>query len=303
MEIRTLRTFVTVARLKGFSAAARELNTVQPAISRQIHDLEAELGVSLFWRSTRDVRITTAGETLLQEAIEILAHEDRARKLVQRAGQGQIGRLRIGFLSSAAQGFLPAIVRSFSTDFPQVQVSLFEMTAAEQFTALETGQLDIALSRPLPAGAAEHFGSIEIYTDRLFVFLPEGHPLAAQARIAIAALAAHPFVLFQRPGAPGLFDQIITACRRAGFSPEIVAQPNSMQAVLTSVASGIGLSVAPGCIRQLDIKGCVIRPLQADAGSIPFELHHRTDRTEPSTQAFIDLMINSREDIRSRMGL
>lgn len=152
MDIRVLRTFVAVAQLKGFSAAARALNIVQPAVSRQISDLETELGVALFWRSTREVRITAAGEILLREAQQILEHEARARKLVQRAGQGQVGRLRIGFIGAASQPFLPGLLRRFAQARPEVQVSLMEMTAQDQSAALQAGQLDISLSRPVAAG-------------------------------------------------------------------------------------------------------------------------------------------------------
>ncbi|WP_376873664.1 LysR family transcriptional regulator [Albirhodobacter sp. R86504] len=305
MEIRVLKTFVAVAQLKGFSAAARALNTVQPAISRQIADLESELGVALFWRSTRDVRITAAGETLLREAIDILALEARARDLVRRVGHGQSGRLRIGFISSAAQAFLPRLIRSFRAQFPDVAVSLSEMTAQEQIEALNAGQLDVSLSRPItrPLANLPDIDSVALYTDRLMAFMPSGHALAQAQSIALDALAAEPFVFFERGGAPDLFDHIISTCRSAGFSPTIAAQPNSMQAVLTGVGSGLGVSLAPGCIRALNMTGCVCRPLAVDAGPIPFELHTRADHPEPPTVAFKALVMAARDDIRAQMAL
>lgn len=303
MEIRLLKTFVAVARLRGFSAAARELNTVQPAVSRQILDLEAELGVALFRRSTREVRITTAGEALLREAVDIIAHEDHARKLVQRIGQGQSGRLRIGFLGSAAQGFLPGLIRSFRTSFPEVEVSLFEMTAQQQIAALAAGQLDVSLSRPLPSSMQRGFDSITLYDDRLMAFVPDGGVLADEKTLSLNALAPHSFVQFLREGAPDLFDQIISLCRSSGFSPDIRAQPNSMQAVLTGVGSGLGVALAPGCIRALNMAGCACRPLQEDAGRIPFEIHFSADRSEPPTSAFVSLVKRACPDIRAMMAV
>ncbi|WP_050528452.1 LysR family transcriptional regulator [Pseudorhodobacter aquimaris] len=302
MEIRLLKTFVAVAHAKGFSAAARELNTVQPAVSRQISDLEDELGVPLFWRSTREVRITAAGETLLREAIDILAHEERARKLVQRAGSGQTGRLRIGFLTAASQAFLPRLIRKFRASFPEVEVLLSEMSVREQLDALEAGRIDISFSRPLGRMTSGRFNSIGIYTDRLMGFIPEGHVLERQPHFSVSALAHHPFVLFVREGAPDLFDQVIGTCQRAGFSPEIVAQPNSMQAVLTGVGSGLGVSLAPGCIRTLNMVGCICRPLRDDVGPIPFEIHYRADQAALPTTAFAKLVTEARDEIRAMMS-
>jgi DNA-binding transcriptional LysR family regulator len=301
MEIRLLKTFVTVARLKGFSAAARALNTVQPAVSRQISDLEAELGVSLFWRSTREVRITAAGELLLQEAEEILAHEERARKAVQLAGRGQVGRLRIGFLGSACQSFLPKLVQHYAAAQPNVQISLLEMTAEEQAQALAARQLDISLSRSLPETTPENITSITIYHDRLMVFAPERHPLSAASIVSLQDLASVPLVLFKRSGALMLFDQIVSACRMAGFSPDILHRPNSMQAVLTSVSAGLGVAIAPGCICKLDMTGCKGLYLRDETAAIPFMLHYDATIAEPPTLTFVKLVEDAISQIRVEM--
>ena len=299
MEIRLLKTFVAVAQLKGFSSAARALNTVQPAVSRQVLDLEQELGVRLFWRSTREVRLTVAGETLLREAQELLAHEQRARMLVKKAGTGKTGRLRIGFISAASHAFLPRLVRRFGVDFPELQIRLTELTAAQQVEAFAAGQLDIGLSRPLPATAPGNWARTEVYVDRLLAYLPSEHVLAQKNTVSLTELTKYPLVLFDRSGAPRLFDQIISACKAAGVSPEIV-QSNSMQSMLTEVAAGLGVSLAPGCVQQLNMAGCKSLPLQEDAGPIPLELHYQRDQVEPSTQAFVDLLMDERARIRQQ---
>lgn len=303
MDLRTLRTFATVARLKGFSAAARALNTVQPAVSRQIADLESELGVALLWRSTREVRVTAAGEILLREAEAMLAHEERARKLVQRAGQGQVGRLRIGFIGSASQPFLSDLIRRFKADRPEVQVSLLEMTAGAQAAALIDGQLEVCLSRPfafvtLPP---DKLGRLPIYVDRLMAYVSQTHPHAGATDVALGDLSGDPFVLFQRDEAPGLFDRVIRACQKAGFSPDIAQQPNSMQAVLTAVSSGLGVSIAPGCIRHLPMSGGLCLPLRGAPDPIPYELYYRADQLQPPTAAFLEVVRYARDDIRARM--
>ncbi|MGQ7845129.1 LysR family transcriptional regulator [Granulosicoccus sp. 3-233] len=302
MEIRVLKTFVAVARLQGFSAAARALNTVQPAVSRQISDLEAELGVSLFRRSTREVHITAAGDMLLKEAEQIIAHEERARQQVQRAGQGQIGRLRVGFLGSACQSFLPRLILRYSEAFPEVQVSLLEMRAFEQTQALSEGRLDISLSRGLSPSAPDSITSLDLYTDQLMAFVPLNHALASRASISLDELADERFVLYNRSGSATLFDQTISACHKAGFSPEIIQQANTMQAVLTSVASCLGVAIAPACIRKLDMTGCGSLRLQDRTVSIPFQMHFQSPGTEATTSAFIDLVKAARKQIRQEMN-
>ncbi len=302
MEIRVLRTFVAVARMQGFSAAARQLNTVQPAVSRQISDLESELGVSLFNRSTRDVRITAAGEMLLKEAEEILAHEDRARKLVQRAGRGQLGRLRIGFLGSACQSFLPRLVWRYSAEYPDVQISLSEMPAVDQLQALNEGRLDISLARGLQSSAPERIRSIDVYTDRLMAFVPQSHPLASEKRISLEELANEPFVLYNRSGSTTLFDLAISVCRTAGFSPEIIQQANTMQTMLTSVASCLGVAIAPACVCKLDMTGCRGLQFRERMPPIPFKLHYQSSDAEPTTAAFVQLVEAARKEIRDEMN-
>ncbi|MGD7651857.1 MAG: LysR family transcriptional regulator [Verrucomicrobiales bacterium] len=302
MEIRLLKTFVAVARTKGFSAAARELNTVQPAVSRQISDLEAELGVSLFWRNSREVKITVAGETLLREAVAILAHEERARDLVQRAASGQTGHLRIGYISAASMPFLPAIIRHYRTRFPDVRISMTEMNAQQQLDAFDNDRIDIGISRHLPTPRHADLRYEPLYSDHLAAFVPADHPLAGQPHVNLTQLEPHPHILFERSGAVELFDQIISACRNAGFSPRITRQPENMQSVLTEVASGLGVSIAPGCIRHLNMTGCRSIPIQPPLAPIPCEIHYRNEPREPMVSAFANLAKNSTSDIQHRMN-
>ncbi|MCA9422206.1 MAG: LysR family transcriptional regulator, partial [Nitrospira sp.] len=151
-----------MASLKSFSAAARELNTVQPAISRQIADLEDELGVRLFWRNTREVKITAAGDSLLREAHDILSREQQVKEHVLRAARGEIGRLRIGYLASACFSFMPELVRGYSALYPKVQISLQEMTVRQQIDAFSAGQLDVGFSRPMSNYEGIGFSAEEI---------------------------------------------------------------------------------------------------------------------------------------------
>ncbi|MBY5982746.1 LysR family transcriptional regulator [Halomonas sp. DP5Y7-2] len=294
MELRTLKTFVSVATHRSFSAAARELHTVQPAISRQIADLEAELNVSLLWRNTREVRVTAPGEALLEEA--------QARKRVAMAASGQTGTLRIGYMSSACASFVPGLMRDFAATHPEVSLTLNEMSAQQQLDAFGRDEIDIGLSRPLPVEHRNALATLPVYEDRLMVVVPEGHRLAHRKRLALSELEQEDFVLFQRKHATGLFDQIISACGDAGFSPRIQRQPALMQTLLSEVAAGVGIAIAPGCIRRLQCDGCRFIPLRPALGAVPLELHYPTTPGRPVIDAFVALVEERLPAIRQQMA-
>jgi DNA-binding transcriptional LysR family regulator len=256
MDIKTLKSFVCVAKHQSFSEAARELHTVQPAISRHISALEAELGVTLFNRSSRDVAITQAGEQLLKDAHAILTLTQQAEIQVKRAHNGQVGTLNIAHLSSACLTFMATLVRTYTTQYPQVHVTLFEMTATEQIEALKNEQIDIAFSRPLPSAITDEFISHTIYIDKLVAIVNQSHEFADKREVHLAQLKNEQFIIFNRDEALGLFDETIMLCKQAGFSPNIVSQPKHMQTLVTEVAAGLGMAIAPYCIRKLYSEGC-----------------------------------------------
>lgn len=298
MEMKTLRSFIAVAEMKNFSAAARVLNTVQPAISRQISDLEEELGVRLFWRNTREVKITAAGQSLLKDAYEILDRETKAKDQARRAGHGEVGRLRIGYLGPACLSFIPMLVQQYTNRYPEVQVTLNEMTVRQQIDAFRGGRIDIGLSRPLVKVKGMKINSVELYIDSLMAVLPDTHPLCAAKRIRLAQIKDESFVLFNRNEASGLFNQILMACHEEDFVPGIRSQPKTMQTVVTEVAAGLGVSVVPGCIQRLYSKGCVFIPIQKQKPTIPLELHYMADEPTPTVDAFVEMATQAKKDIQ-----
>lgn len=297
-----MKSFVAVARLKSFSAAARELNTVQPAISRHISDLERELKVSLFWRNTREVNITAAGEILLQEALEIIAHEERARSLVKLAAAGKVGRLRIGYLGPACYQFLPDLVREFAKDFPDVLLSLHELTAQQQLEAFENGQLDIGFSRPVPRLEKPNYESRSVYLDRYAAFLPNDHPLAQHDEIELKMLEHERFVLFTRKGAPSVFNQIVNSCRAAGFDPNVSSEPPTMQTVLTEVTAGLGISIAPCCILGLTTNECQSVLIRDFDVKLPLEIQVKSAPQPPAVVSFVEKTLSKSPEIQSALG-
>jgi len=302
MELRLLRTFVAVANLRSFSAAARELNTVQPAVSRQIADLEGELGVRLLWRNTREVRVTAAGESLLRDARDILAREEEAAEQVRRAARGQIGRLRIGYLGPACLAFVADLVGTFTRAHPEVHITLREMTVQQQLDAFDADDIDVGLSRPMTHERAQGFVAEEIYRDSLMAVVPEEHPLAAVKVMLLRKLEGERFVLFSREEAVGLFDRIIGLCQKEAFEPVITSQPTTMQTVLTAVAAGLGVSVMPGCCRQLHVAGCRFVPIRGQKATIGTELHYRNDPVLPTARAFASLVSQAGSGIQEQMS-
>jgi DNA-binding transcriptional LysR family regulator len=301
MDIKSLKSFVVVAKHKSFSEAARELNTVQPAISRQIAALEDELSVNLFKRTSREVNITEAGKQLLVDATAILAMTEQAKSQVKRANNGQIGTLHIAHLSSACFTFMAKLVRRYKQQYPAVNVVLLEMTATEQIDALQTGRIDIAFSRPLPSGIAQDFVAHSIYVDKLVAIVNQDHPLSNQKNIALAELKNESFIIFNRDEALGLFDETIMQCKQAGFSPSIVSQPRHMQTLVTEVAAGLGVAIAPFCVRKLYSDACHFIPLIKVQTAIPLQLQYRRNEESAIIDAFTDIVLDCKEDIQKSM--
>jgi DNA-binding transcriptional LysR family regulator len=304
MEIKTLKSFVAVATLKNFSAAARELNTVQPAISRHITDLEEELGVKLFWRNTREVKISPAGESLLHDAKAILANETEAIKRAQLANQGKTGRLSIGYLGPACFAFIPKLVQTYVHRYPEVEIQLKEMTVRQQLEAFDREELDIGFSRNLPSAYRKDFAVEDIYTDTLMAVLPDSHPLADSKdsiSLRLKQLDTESFILFSRHEAPGLFDQIISVFQKDGIVPMISSQPEYMQVVLTNVAAGLGVSVLPACIRNMYSNGCTFVPIHGQIPSIATQLHYRPNPLLSTVKAFVEITLENRSEIKKQM--
>lgn len=301
MELRHLRYFSAVAHYLNYSEASRRLHIAQSAISQTIVDLEDELGVKLLLRTKRSVQLTAAGTTFLREADEILRRTNEAQRLTQRAARGEVGTLSIGFFGTAAAPILPPLVQAYRRKFPDVELRLFELNPDQQLAAFDEGRIDLGFSRPLPAARRSEFEEEVVYTDRLAIALPSSHALASQRVVRLKSLAGEPFVQFHRKGAPGLFDEIIGVCRRAGFSPRIVNEPNFMATVMTLVESELGVSLIPRCVRTLNRPQVVIRPIEPKSGRIPLCVAWRKSAHDPALAAFVDTLRAKVLSIRAQM--
>lgn len=301
MDIKTLRSFISVAENKSFSAAAKQLHTVQPAVSRHIAQLEEALGVSLFNRNSREVAITSAGKQLLTDGQLILKQIETARTNAKRADKGEIGSLKVAHMPSACLPFMATLVSTYLDGFPDVHVSLFEMTVTEQLRAFEEDRIDIGFSRPLPATLASEFFSHDIYIDKLVVVVNEHHPLANRQQIDLQQLHREDFILFNRDEAVGLFDDIILLCREAGFSPNITSQPRHMQTLLTEVAAGLGVAIGPQCITKQHTQGCHFLTINQVETVIPLQLQYKRANHATTVKPFVDNVLERRPEIEQSM--
>jgi DNA-binding transcriptional LysR family regulator len=263
IDLRRLRCFVAVAEELHFGRAARRLNMTQPPLSVQIRELEREIGAPLLTRTQRRVELTAAGATLLAEARRLLAQADAAIERTRRSARGELGHLTIGFVSTADYSLLPPLVRRFRARHPGIGLTLRELTGDRQLEQLAQGGLDLGLMYG-PLQASGLVGRT-VLRERLIAALPAAHPLARRRAVAATALRDDGLILFPRALAPGLYDQAIGICQRAGFAPRIVQEAVQMQTILGLVAAGLGAALVPACMALLKRPDVAYLPL-APAG-------------------------------------
>jgi DNA-binding transcriptional LysR family regulator len=239
MELRHLRYFVLVAEELHFGRAAERAGIAQPPLSQQIRSLEAELGIRLFNRTKRHVELTDAGRALLPEARDTLRQAARAEQAARDGASGTTGRLSIAFVGSLAFSFVPRFVREYRRRFPGIRLSLREMTSEQQRGSIVQGSVDLGLVR-YPILDPE-FESHLIYREPIQVAVNSDHLLAADREsVNIASLAGEPFVMFPRDYGPPFFDQVMSLCREAGFTPHIAQEAVHMSTIVSLVGAGLG---------------------------------------------------------------
>ncbi|HEX5320117.1 MAG TPA: LysR family transcriptional regulator [Stellaceae bacterium] len=294
MDLRQLRYVLAIAEERHMTRAAERLGIQQPPLSQQLRALEAELGAQLFRRKPRGMEPTQAGAALAEEARAILARVEHAAAEARRTARGEAGRLGLGFTSSASfHPLVPRAIRAFRDAHPLVSLSLDESGTVELAAGLRGERLDAAFIRS-PIGPQDDLTVHSLLDEAMFAALPAGHPLAAAATpLDLPALAGETLILYRRPLGPGLYDAIIAACQRAGFSPQIGQEAPRMLSTLSLVASGLGVSLVPASMRRLQAEGIVYRPLSSAAGlTAPLNLAYRRGDTAPALRLFAALARN-----------
>jgi DNA-binding transcriptional LysR family regulator len=289
MELRRLRYFVAVAEELSFNRAAQRLHISQPPLSNQIKQLEEELGVLLFKRSSRGVRMTEAGELLLEEARRIFIQLEQTARMVERVGSGKVGRLSLGFVPSATNEVLPPVLYEFRRSFPDVELLLHEMMPDQVVQRLHGRQIDVGFFY-LPFDDSS-VNIRPVSREPLVVALPEMHPLAKEPEIDLRTLEREPFVLPMRYEMPGLYGQVTEICRQAGFTPRAVQKDVwLMQTIVGLVASGIGVALIPASLRNFRRKGVVYKTVRNLSPKVEMGMVWRRSDSSAVLSAFLDVV-------------
>jgi DNA-binding transcriptional LysR family regulator len=261
MELRHLRYFVAVADALNFTRAAQRLHVAQPALSRQIHQLEDELGVRLFERNRRAVALTDPGRTFLAEARKILEQSANAMQMAKASADGCCGRLRVGYVWGLFHTLTPKLLARFRVRYPNVTVDLHDMAATEQAQAIRDGRLDAGFIGFAHEADAAALAMQRVGSSRFMVALPARHPAARKPRVSMNALSQELFIGISQDSYPGAWQCVLAACQQAGFKPRVLQSAERGFTILGLVASNCGIALLPESLKALPHPGTAFRPL------------------------------------------
>ena len=288
MDFRALHNFTVVAEELHFGRAAKRLNIVQPALSRQIQKIEQYLRLQLFRRTNRLVQLTPAGSVFLEDARAILAALETARWSARRAAEGKTGWISIGFVGAATLNLLPRILESFRKQSPDIELTLLDLTSSEQLQRLQQKRIHIGFMRgPVPVDCG--LTSEIVAREPLALALPEGHNLTRRKRIQVKALRNAPFILYPRDSMSSWEVLLRNICRKAGFEPQIVQRTVQIQTAISLVSAGIGVAIVPASAENLPQKGVTYRRLVDPTVAELFAVY-RTEETSPVVCNFLVVM-------------
>jgi DNA-binding transcriptional LysR family regulator len=284
VELRHLRYFLAVADELHFGRAAAHIGIAQPALSQQIRRLENEVGTELFHRSTRQVKLSAAGEALAPYARRALEEAAAGAEAAARASRGEVGHLTVGFIETAATALIPQAVRRFRSELPDVTLTLRELGVAPQVEAIVGGRLDVGFVRPPVSSADLRIESVG--EERLIAALPSSHPLSRRRRIKPDDLIDQPLVALSRETVPGLHDQVIGLLGEHGGVARITQEATSIQAVLGLVAAELGTAVLPSSASTLSRDGVAFVQIAPSPTSSMLAISSRTGHS-PLVAAFV----------------
>ncbi len=297
LELRHLRYFVAVAEELHFGRAAARLHLAQPPLSQQIRRLEEILGYALFLRTSRAVKLTAAGEVFLERARRTLRNVVEDLEEARSIGRGDEGALRVGFIGSGMLTPLPEMLGRYRRLYPRVQLKLVESYTADIAMQLERGVLDAAFLRdggPMPGLRVE-----PMFSEAFVAVLPATHRLARKRVISVGELKEEPFVFFAPIAGKLAYEKPISLCERHGFRPRVVQEAPQWLTILRLIGAGLGVSIAPACVRQIAGESVACPGLEGARVKSDIELALRAGEDRAVVAAFAAV---AREGFRRGVG-
>ncbi|KVT71835.1 LysR family transcriptional regulator [Burkholderia ubonensis] len=284
MELRQLRYFIAVAEEMNITRAAERLHMTQPPLSRQLQAIEDEIGLPLFERGARPLKLTEAGRVFYAQAKRLVDQADELGPLTRRLAQ-MSERIVIGFVPSTLYGALPDVIRAFRETRPDVELSLIEMFTLEQLGALKGGRIDVGFGRL--RFDDDQLVREALIEEKLIAALPAGHPLADPRRpLALADVANETLIVYPSTPRPSFADQQLSALRDGGLAPAGVHEVRELQTALGLVAAEVGVSLVPESVEGVRVKGVVYRRLPEPVATSPIIMSRRVHDESPATVAF-----------------
>jgi DNA-binding transcriptional LysR family regulator len=289
MELRHLRYFMVVGEEQHYGRASRRLRVAQPALSRQILDLENELGFKLFDRLSRGVKLSAAGKLFLEDTRRILQAVNEAIARATRVARGQSGTLRVGFPENASwHGVVPESFRRFREQQPEAELQLQPVASLEQLDAIRSGRLDAGFLNFMPKADPELDQAL-VAVQHVELAVPKRHPLTKLRKLRLQDLADAPFVWFPRRANPAFYDRMIDECYRGGLkTPRIVQEGFNEATILSLVSTGLGVGWVLASAQWRSPKTVAILPVADLNVPLALSLAWRRDNTSPLLGRFVD---------------
>jgi DNA-binding transcriptional LysR family regulator len=254
MELRHLRYFIAAAEEENVSRAALKLHVSQPGISRQIRDLEEEIGFQLFERSAKSLKLTEAGKVFLVEAKSILQHADDAVKSARAVAGGIDGEINVGYAPSLTIQILPQALRKFQEKFPGVRVALHDLSTEEMLSQVGEKKLQVALTVRPPAKLLRGLDFEELARYAICVAVAPKHPLAKSKSISLEQISREPLIAYSRKDYPEYHEMLEKLFAPVGRKPRIVGEHDGVSSIVAAVEAGRGLALVPSCV------ACMVGP-------------------------------------------
>lgn len=291
MELRHFRYFVAVGEEQHFGRAAKRLHIAQPALSRQIQDLEREIGFPLFERLPRGVKLSVAGKIFLEDARRILQEVQEAIRRAERVASGKAGNLRVGFVESISwHGVVPDSFRRFSQRQPDAELTPVPMLSLAQVEAVRSGRLDAGFVVSF-AILGEELDQRPVAQHKIVLAVPKGHLVTTQTKIRLRDLNDAPFICFPRRANPAAYDRLMEACFRGGLkSPRIVQEADDHATILSLVSCRLGVALVSDSARWHCPRGVALLPIIDLNVRVSFSLIWRKDNRSPLLQRFLAVL-------------